>query len=216
MEIRKELLNGAKSEEQSKLIKYAPLIIGVLLGVISAVVGKLPRMVAQFSGMTVIGNHVGYLLGALLIAYLNSQKWRRSFILSSLTIIIASAVYYFLILIMRILGIGNTENLIMMATGLIFWSCVGIVCGALAATAAKLMTKSKSKLIRQGTLFATYLALLVVVYLFHVRLIINIYGGLERMVARHIIHIPIGGIAEVVFAVTLLTMLWIVSMRKIN
>jgi len=198
-----------------KYYLFFPLIIGVCLGVISVLMGKIPNIIAQCTGMTILGSYAGYLLGAVVVAYFNSRKWLISFITSTFAIIIASFTYYLIIYIFKLLNIGFTESVDSMIDGFIFWSKIGVVCGALSATAMWLVEHGKPKMVSFGTLIATYLGLLSVIYYFHIRIILEIYnnptpipGGL--LDSRSLV----GDIFEITFAVALTTVLFILAIKK--
>jgi len=200
---------------KNKFHIFLPLIIGVCLGVISVLMGKIPNIIAQCTGMTILGSYAGYLLGAVVVAYFNSKKWIISFTTSALTIIIASLVYYLIIYIFNILNIGSTESIESMIDGFIYWSKIGIVCGALSATAMWLVAHGKPKLISIGALITTYLGLLSIIYYFHIRIILEIYnnptpipGGL--LDSRNLV----GDIFEIVFAITLITVLFVFMIKR--
>ena len=198
-----------------KYYLFFPLIIGVCLGVISVLMGKVPNIIAQCTGMTILGSYAGYLLGAVVVAYFNSRKWLISFITSTFAIIIASFTYYLIVYIFKLFYIGFTESVESMIDGFIFWSKIGVVCGALSATAMWLVEHGKPKMVSFGTLIATYLGLLSVIYYFHIRIILEIYnnptpipGGL--LDSRSLV----GDIFEITFAVALTTVLFILAIKK--
>lgn len=194
---------------RTKIADYSPLIIGVFLGAVSVIMGKIPLIIAQLSGMTVLGGHVGYLLGALIVSYLNSQKWLKSFISSSLTIIIATVVYYSLICMFRVFHIGFTEDFSSMVEGLIFWSVIGLICGTLSASAMWLVTHIKSKLLCFGIFITMYVGMLVVIYLYHFNIIIRDYSS-GYIASRYMIS----DIFEIAFAIVLTTALLVVAIKK--
>lgn len=185
-----------------------PLIIGIFLGLISVLMGQIPKAVAIWSGMMVLGNHVGYLLAALIIAYVYSQKWFISFITSSLTIIIASTIYYLLIFIIQELSPAIVYHEFEF-DGLFKWSVIGIIIGGLSATTIHFVVFAKTKLIRYGTLIAIYLAMLwFVVYNFV--LVLNLYKNNNLNESFTSI------IFEFVFAVILITIYFTVILFKIK
>ena len=59
--------------------RYLPIIIGLLLATTSIIMGQIPLTIAQFSGISVIGDHVGYIWGVLIVAWLHHESWRKSF-----------------------------------------------------------------------------------------------------------------------------------------
>lgn len=144
-----------------------PPIVGVFLGTISVLMGQIPPAAALWSGMVVLGNHFGYVLGALIVAYFNTQNWKRSFWTSTLTIIIATVVYYVLIEILGVLGIAEYvvfEGIGRTLIDIAMWSAIGAIVGALSATAMWVARHGKTALLRVGALAAAYAAVLWVLW----------------------------------------------------
>jgi hypothetical protein len=156
-----------------RFVKLSPVFVGLYLGVAAVVMGRLPAPLATWSGLLVAGNYEGYTLGALIVAYLNSRTWLRSFITSAVTIIIASATYYLLIIGMWFLNNGESEHPIQALKDFLWWSTFGLFIGVLAATAIFLATKPKQRWIRWGAVITCYITLLGVSYVFVVTPIIR-------------------------------------------
>jgi len=202
-----------------------PLILGAALGLISVLLGPMPTNIEMWSGLRVVGNNVGYLLGALTAALYAlcaprdssdprdasasaRKKWLEVFLSSSFAIIVATVIYYSLIFILGLCGAVYAEDLPQLLTGTLWWSVIDVVCGALSATAMLLLIQAKTKLARYGTIAAVYLALLFVVYRLMVVRMINIHRG------GVIYESLAGGIFEIAFAVALITVFCVVAFRK--
>ena len=72
---------------------HLPIAIGLILATASIIMGQIPLVIAQFTGISVIGDHIGYLWAALIVAWLYHESWRKSFAASFITIFIAYVVY---------------------------------------------------------------------------------------------------------------------------
>jgi hypothetical protein len=161
---------------KARLAALSPLIIGIFLGAVSALLGQTPPAIALWSGMHVLGNHVGYLLGALAAAYLNARSFWKSFAAAAATIFIASAVYYALIYLLGALHWARyTESVGDMFAGLAFWTALGAVCGAPAAAAMRLIRRGGLKIIRISAAAAVWLGMAAVIFLFQIVPILNQY-----------------------------------------
>ena len=90
------------------MIKYLPIIIGLFLGTVSIIIGQIPTAIAQFSGMTVIGNQMGYLWGVLIVSWVFYEKWLKSFISSFLSMNIANLTYYLSIVAFYVFNVGRS------------------------------------------------------------------------------------------------------------
>jgi hypothetical protein len=197
--------------KKSIIIKWMPLFTGVLLGTFSVVMGKIPKEIAVWTGMTVIGNHVGYLLGALITAYFNSQKWLKSFLSSSLTIIIATLVYYFLIFVIQLYN--NSNAAYGFEDGLIYWPVTGVICGIFSAAFVWLLKRTKSKILFLSFFTVGYFSMLAVIYLRIARFYIILYFTDPELISRQAAGLP-GAIFEVAFAVIITTAVWCGAMKK--
>ncbi len=194
--------------------KYLPIIMGLLLGVISIIVGQIPNGIRQFTGLTIIGNHIGYILGALIVAWVYAKNWVKSFLLSSFMLTIANFTYYAFIFAFNLL-IVQTESHMSNLIGLISWLAISVAVSAMAATAIWLVRHLKSKLLCYGIFAMVYLGLLGVIYLYKVRFIINWYGA-SRVGDFFEAWRFAGYIFEIVFAVAITTVVVAVGLRQLS
>lgn len=156
--------------------KYLPLIVGLFLGAVSIIMGKIPTAVAQFSGMTVIGNHIGYLLCALTMAWIYCKSWRNSFIAGLLTMTAANLTYYVSILAFYLFDIGYPPTPMNTLLSFMQWTVISAIICVLAATAVWIAQHSKSHWLNYGIFIVSYFGLLGVIYLYQVRFFINWYS----------------------------------------
>ena len=163
-----------KRIEEAKIYKYLPLIMGLLLGGISILMGLIPNGIRQFTGLTVIGNNEGYLLGALIIAWLHHKSWVKSFLWSGFMIIVATITYYIFIFAFNIFGV-QSESHASNLRGLLFWSVIAVLVGLLAATGVWMARKAASKILNYGIFAVACLSMFGVIYLYRVRMVLNLY-----------------------------------------
>jgi len=192
-----------QSKKIKRLFIALVLTMGVSLGVISIVMGLIPNGIRQFTGLTVIGNPLGYLLGALIVAWINYQSWVKGFILSSLMVATATITYYVIIISFSVLEFRSyviSSKII----GLLMGGAIGVVVGILAATAVWMARKAKSRVLNYGIFAIAYLGLLGVIYLFNVRIAFSFYGLLPFESESEVRQL-VGSIFEVVFSVLLVT-----------
>ena len=199
--------------------KYLFIILGVSLGVISVAIGKVPPAVASWSGMTILGNNVGYLLASLIVAYLCCEKFLKSFLLSAATVVIASFVYYGLIFIFAILEIGYTESFPDIIRSLIFWIVVSVICGALSAISMHIVRRAKIKALRIITLIFTYTCLIFVIYRFEIISTINFRKDPTVTASGYLTGYFAGrnyiaDIYSIIFAFVLVTIFFIIALKK--
>jgi hypothetical protein len=148
----------------SNLAKIAPLVFGVILGIISIVRFPYPTPPnLVYSGLKVIGGSTGYLLAALLVSHINAGSWKRSFFTGALTIIVATIVYYLQLTLSRISGNDLVESYGAMAVDAAKWVVLGVAVGALSATAARFAMYSKRKFLRLGAVIVPYCFFVIVV-----------------------------------------------------
>ena|GEM_PF-1236205 len=201
--------------KDSVLYKYLPFIMGAVIGVISIVMGLIPNGIRQFTGLTVIGNHVGYLLGALVVAWVYHEKWLKGFLLSSCMIVIANTVYYAFIFAFSFFDLfgGQTESYMSNLYGLLTWCVIGVVVGLLAATAVWMARKAKSRILHYGIFGVSYVGLLGVIYLYQVQFVLTLYrySAFDSPVS---VRQFVGGIFEVVLAVVLTTVVLGIGLRE--
>ena len=158
--------------------KYVlPVIIGAVLGVISVIVSRVPAQVADWSGMRVIANHIGYLLGTLLLAYINAGKWSDGFIAGTLTMFTANVTYYVIIHFGGKLELFPGHNILTELDALVWWTVIGAACAALSATIIKYVLHGKALFFRYGAAASWYGAMLFVIYMFDARRVINSYNS---------------------------------------
>jgi len=143
--------------------KFLPIIIGLALGIISVVMGQIHVGVARFSGMTTIGNEMGYLWAALILTWLNyksRQNWFRGFFASFLGLAIASVSYYG-ILIFQYLFTSARINVPVTSqfTSLAFWLIISAVVSGLAATAVWMARSAPQKWLNYGIFVVSYIGL---------------------------------------------------------
>jgi uncharacterized membrane protein len=196
-----------------------PLIVGVLFGFISVAVSRVPAPVAVWSGMRVIANHVGYLLVALFIAYINTDNFLKSFLAGTLAIFTANLTYYILIHFGGALGLFHGHHIFSELDALAMWTVVGAACAALSTAAIRLVLFGRTKLLRYGAAASWYLAMLWVIYEFIARRVIFCYncelwrelGYLVTYVGRRNFT---SDVFEIIYAFVLVTIVLILLIRK--
>lgn len=190
--------------------KRFPIIMGLSLGVISIIMGQIPNGIRQFTGLTVIGNHIGYLLGALIIVWACSQTWKNGFILCSFMLTIANVTYYSIIFafsLFRATGESFMSNLL----GLIRWLVISIIVSALATTAVWIVRNAKSKLLSYGMFAIAHIGMLGVIYYFNVRFVVIWY----KASFEHFQYWQFAGyLFEIVFAILLTTLILAIGLRR--
>ena len=198
--------------------KYLPITLGLALGAVSVIMGQIPVAAAQFSGMTVIGNHTGYLLGALVIAWMNYESWLKAFISSLITMTAANLTYYLSIIAFYVFNIGRSafppapiESL----EGFAYWTLVSSAVCALAAAAVWIARRAKSKWLNYGVFAATYAGMLGVIYYYQLRFVIRWYNN--SMVRDGFIETRrfAGYLYEISFAIILTTIVLSVGLRAL-
>lgn len=157
--------------------KYLPIILGICLGIVSIIMGQVPRAVAQFSGMTAIGNHMGYLWLALIVAWLCSQSWRKSFAMSFLAILAANLIYYPVLTIFHLFDIALAPPPWHLWRSFVYWTAIAAIISVLAATAVWLALKAKFKLLNYGIFLVSFLGM-VLVMIYENRMFIISRGGI--------------------------------------
>ena len=148
--------------------------MGLFLGCVSILMGLIPNGIRQFTGLTVIGNHVGYLLAALIVAWLYSERWVKGALLSGGMLVTANVIYYAFVFAFNAFGVQSESHLSNLF-GLLAWSVIGLVIGLLAATAVWLARKAKSKILNYGIFGIAYLGMMGVIYVFQVRFVLALY-----------------------------------------
>jgi hypothetical protein len=198
-----------------------PLIVGVFLGFISVLVSRVPAPVAAWSGMRVLANHVGYLAGALLIAYINSDKWLKSFITSAFMLTAANLVYYLLIHLGGVFGLFPAHSFLTELADLAIWTVIAVICAALSATAIMFMLHGKTKSLRIQAGIAWYFAMLGVIYIFNYHPVTVRYNCKYWRMQNYLTDHTSGrnftsDIFEIAFAFALVTIILILLLIKIK
>jgi len=195
--------------------KFFPITLGIFLGANSIVMGQIHTGVAQFSGMTIIGTHIGYLLGVLIIAWLNWQSWLKSFITGFVTMTFANLTYYLTIIVFYLTGWGRSPfppSPPHSLRGFILWSIISAVTCVLGATAVWLARHAKHKWLNYGIFAVAYAGMLGVMVNFHLRPAIGWYrmsrGGDFFQTWRFV-----GRLYEVGFAFVLTTVILGIGLR---
>lgn len=201
-----------------KKLLILPIILGAVLGVISVAVSHVHPAVVYWTGMRVIANHVGYLLGALLCAYVNRDKFWKGFVSGALAIMTANASYYLFIPVVNALNPNVMSGVGFKLDSFIIWTVIGAVIAALSAAVMKFIFCRK-KLLRTGALISWYAVMLYVVYWLHIPKIISrasLYYYIEGgyMTGYHGRHNFAGDIFEAVFSFILFTVTFIFIMEE--
>ena len=147
--------------------KFLPILIGLFLAAVSILIGQIPLAAAQFSGMTVIGSHMGYLWAVLIMAWLHHEKWHKSFTAGFLTMTVTNIFYYSTLLAFWAFDIGRAPSAIPplhLLRSFVFWTVISAIVCALAATAVWMAIHAKSKLLNYGIFFVAYLGLIGVTF----------------------------------------------------
>jgi hypothetical protein len=203
------------------MYRYFPLITGLFLGAVSIIMGQIPRNIAQFTGMTMIGNEMGYLWSALITAWVYSKNWKKSFITSAITLITATFTYYFVLIVLSnfetmryLMRLG--ESAANQFRGLIYWTIFSIIIAVLAATAIWMAKHAKSKMLNYGISLIAYIGMLGVLYYFRGRQAIGWYGMkmAEEGYIRSLNYF-IGLLYEIGFAFVVTTVLVGIGFRSI-
>ena len=206
-------LNGFRIKP--KLI--LPIIMGVFLGAISIIMGQVHTAVAQFSGMTVIGHNEGYLLGALIAAWLNWERWAKSFAASFLTLTFANITYYACILVFYFTGWGRSPfppSPMNTLFSFVLWTVIASIICLLAATAIWMARCAEAKWLNYGIFAVSYAGLLGVVLVFRLRPFIGWYNmtvGRDGFTQTWRVA---GFIFEIVLAVVIITVVLGIGFRN--
>ena len=144
---------------------YLPIIFGLILATASIIMGQIPLAIAQFSGISVIGDHIGYLWAALIVAWLYHESWRKSFAASFITVFIANVVYYIVLIAFYLFDITPFAlPPLHYLRSFAFWMIVACVVCILAATAVWMARHANSRLLRYGIFFVAYLGIIVAMF----------------------------------------------------
>ena len=195
--------------------KYIPIPLGIFLGATSIIIGQIPLIIAQFLGMTVMGGHVGYLLAALIAAWLFWESWPKSFVASFLTMTAANITYYACILVFYFTGWGRSPfppPPFQVLLGLIQWSIISIIVCVLAATAVWMARRASSKLLNYGIFAVSYIGLLGVIYYFNVAPTIFWFSALRAGGAFNGLSFA-GRLFEIGFALVITTVIISIGLR---
>ena len=200
------------------MIKFFPIVTGLFLGTVSIVIGQIPTAVAQFSGMTVLGNHIGYLWGVLIVSWVFHEKWIKSFISSFLSMIVANLAYYLSIVAFYVFNIGRSPfppTPLQSFYGFVQWSIISAFACILAATAVWMARQAKFKLFNYGIFAVSYLGLLGLIYSLHVLPAINWYE-VSRAGDFFVVWRFVGHLFEVGFAFAITSILLGIGLKNIT
>ncbi|MCL2019782.1 MAG: hypothetical protein FWG70_08495 [Oscillospiraceae bacterium] len=195
-----------------------PLIVGLVFGFISVIYSKIPAPAANWSGIRLLANHLGYLWYALVLAYINREKWVKAFISGFLAITVANITYYVVIFVMMELDPRVIQHSFE-TMDLIMWTITGLVVGALSATFIRIVMFGKVKFVRYGAIFTWYAAMLFIIYYF-VASGIFVRMGNENfiqggyMTGYYSKHYFVGDIYEVVLALAVTTVMLVFFLKK--
>ena len=186
---------------------YTCKILGVFLGATSIMIGQMPIIIAQFSGMTVIGTHVGYLLGALTAAWIGWHSWRKSLAASLLTMAMANITYYGCILVFYFTGWGRSPfppPPFQVLLSLIQWTIISAIVCVLAATAVWMARRAQSKWLNYGIFAVSYVGILGVIYYYSIAPTISWFSALQTAGAFNGLHLA-GRLLEIGLALVITT-----------
>ena len=198
-------------------MKNLPIIIGLFLATVSILMGQIPRAVAQFSGMTVLGDHMGYLWGALVVAWLYNENWRKSFTASFLCMLVSYAAYYSaLIALYQLNFIPLALSPLHYLRSFVFWTILaGIVC-ILASTAVWVVRHTESKVLKHGIFLTSFLVMIGAMFWSNRFFIIG-WNGIRTITP--IDYIPVwrfmGHLFEIVFAFIVTIVIWGLAFRSV-
>ena len=198
------------------MIKFFPIITGLFLGAVSIVIGQIPTAVAQFSGMTVIGNQMGYLWGVLIVSWVFHEKWRKSFINSFLSMTVANLTYYLSIVAFYVFNIGRSPfppTPLQSFYGFVQWTIISAFACILAATAVWMARQAKFKLFNYGIFAVSYLGLLGLIYFLQVLPTIN-WFEVSRAGDFFLTWRFVGRLFEIGFAFVITTVLLSIGLRN--
>ena len=198
-------------------LKFLPIIIGVFLGACSIIMGQIPTVFAWFTGMTVVGTHMGYLWGSLIAAWVFNKKWKSGFLASYLALTIANLVYYGTIVVFYVSGLGRSPfppTPLQSLLSFVLWSILSAIVCALAATAVWLAWHAKSKLFNRGIFVAAYIGLLGVIFFWHVLPTIN-WFTVSREGDFFVAYRLSGRLFEIGFAFVVTTALLVAGLKTI-
>jgi len=202
------------------------LIIGIILGTASVLIGQIPKPIALWSGLRLFSNHFGYTLVALTVAYFNIQSWKKAFWTSTFIIVVANFIYYTLIEIFGVLGLAeyvvfNVDKLPSIILDFVMWSVIGMIICALSTTAMWYAKHGKTALLRIGVLVCVYLALFLVILEYSgLRLIVNVQNSTASMEQGNVTGYTfvVSNISEDIFqtslAIVIATVLLVITVKK--
>ncbi|MCL2108151.1 MAG: hypothetical protein FWH20_02245 [Oscillospiraceae bacterium] len=195
-----------------------PIIVGLVFGFISVFYSKIPAPVANWSGMRILANQLGYLWYALVLAYINREKWLKAFISGFLAVTASNITYYVVIFIIHELDPTVIRHSFE-AVDLIMWTITGGVVGALSATFIRIVMFGKVKFVRYGAIFTWYTAMLLVIFFFDVTAIFKRAGNANfisggYMNGYYSNRYFVGDIYEVLLAVAVTTAMLVFIVKK--
>ena len=162
--------------------KLIPITLGVFLGAVSIIMGQMPFVLSQFLGLRSIGTHLGYCLGALAMAWLFHESWRKGFIASFVCMTAANITYYLSVLAFYLFGFGRSpfppppyQTLM----SFVLWTVISAIICVLAATAVWMARYAKSKLVNYGIFAIAYIGLIGVIFLDSRMFVVGL-GGIRR------------------------------------
>lgn len=199
--------------------KYLPITIGLFLAVVSIAIGQMPIAITKFSGMTVIGNHMGYLWAVLIMAWLFNEKWYKSFAAAFLTMTVANIFYYSTLILFWVFGLGRAPSSLPpqhLLRGFVIWTVISAIVCVLAAIAVWMAQHAESKFLNYGIFFVAYLGLIMVAFWSSRFFNIGLHGiGTVSPINYIQTWRFIGFVYEIVFGIVVTTMLLGIGLKNI-
>jgi len=178
-----------KKKSKLKTI-VVPLITGLLLGVIPVAQTHVPPAISTWTGMWLLGNHFGYILGSLFIAKINDSSFKKSFLTSIFAITVANATYYLLIEALALLDfafISQGKSVFQILISFTLWSITALGVTLILSMTLHFFKNSRNKLIKIINCISIYLLLLYGIWLDQIRFMIRFrFHESEDIIYRYI------------------------------
>jgi len=171
--------------------------------------------VAQFTGMTVIGNAVGYLWAALIVAWIYHENYRKSFVMSFLVLLSANLIYYPILAIFHLFNITFAPPPLHLLRSFVYWTIISAIICLLASIAVWMARYVKLKLLNYGIFLIAYIGMIGVM-LWENRMFAINWGRITMIVSIQAQTFQaIGYLYELVFGLVVTTIILSVGLKTV-
>jgi len=177
---------------------FPAIIIGLCIGIVSIARGALPAGIGYYPGFGVVSSMFGYLLAALVVAWIYRERWHHSFLSSFSAMISALLIFYLVITVAR--DLFNSTLFVwfpipdtfppwpmgrynLWPDSLRNFALFGLLLGGICACATALVTvvqRSRSKLLKSAIFALTYAFMLWLIETSFLRRAIWAFENAER------------------------------------